>query len=156
MGGAGNSHVYQVSGNDIDRLTSRPDYSAQIASCCRDIAPTSTEGSHDIYHGDTRRLENILRGTVFRRHDWREAAQGSRRAGPSEDGFAMEDQIIVKRTAGLVELTGRSYYHETWKMKDGDGFLASFRPQRTSRKTSRGDIPAVPWSRGFLRQKCLI
>ena len=42
----------EVSGNDVDRLTSRPDYNAQIASCGREMALSGTGGSYDIYHGD--------------------------------------------------------------------------------------------------------
>ena len=50
--------------------------------------------------------------------------------------WGMEDQIIIKSTAGLVELRGGGYYHETWKMKDGDWFLKSLRLERMYTKTS--------------------
>lgn len=50
--------------------------------------------------------------------------------------WAMEDQLIMKGTAGLVELRGGGHYHETWKLKDGDWFLASLRLERTYTKTS--------------------
>ena len=50
--------------------------------------------------------------------------------------WGMEDQIILKGTAGLVEIRGGGYYHETWKMKDGDWFLKSLRLERTYQKIS--------------------
>ena len=36
--------------------------------------------------------------------------------------WGMEDQIILQHTAGLIEIRGGGYYHETWKMKNGDWF----------------------------------
>lgn len=50
--------------------------------------------------------------------------------------WAMEDQLIMKGTAKLVELRGGGYYHELWKRKDGEWFLASLRLERTYTKMS--------------------
>lgn len=50
--------------------------------------------------------------------------------------WAMEDQIILKHTMGLVEIRGGGYYHETWKIENGDWFLKSLRLERTYQKTS--------------------
>ncbi|KAL2847172.1 hypothetical protein BJY01DRAFT_246946 [Aspergillus pseudoustus] len=50
--------------------------------------------------------------------------------------WAMEDQIILNNTAGLVEIRGGGYYHETWKRVNGDWFLKSLRLERTYQKTS--------------------
>ncbi len=47
------------------------------------------------------------------------------------------DQIMMKGTAGWVEVRGGGYYHESWKMEDGDWFLASLRLETTYTKTSR-------------------
>ena len=50
--------------------------------------------------------------------------------------WGMEDQIILQHTAGLIEIRGGGYYHETWKMKNGDWFLKSLRLERTYQKAS--------------------
>ncbi|KAF2183155.1 hypothetical protein K469DRAFT_635649 [Zopfia rhizophila CBS 207.26] len=50
--------------------------------------------------------------------------------------WGMEDQLLLKSTAGLVELRGGGYYYETWKLKDGDWFLKSLRLERTYTKMS--------------------
>lgn len=50
--------------------------------------------------------------------------------------WGMEDQIILKHAVGLVEIRGGGYYHETWKMRNGDWFLTSLRLERTYQKTS--------------------
>ncbi|KAL2857042.1 hypothetical protein BJX68DRAFT_229981 [Aspergillus pseudodeflectus] len=50
--------------------------------------------------------------------------------------WGMEDQIILKHTAGLVEIRGGGYYHETWTMKDGDWFLESLELKRTYQKST--------------------
>jgi hypothetical protein len=50
--------------------------------------------------------------------------------------WGMEDQIILKHAVGSVEIRGGGYYHETWKMRNGDWFLNSLRLERTYQKTS--------------------
>ncbi|KAH7115663.1 hypothetical protein EDB81DRAFT_669126 [Dactylonectria macrodidyma] len=50
--------------------------------------------------------------------------------------WGMEDEIIMRATAGLVEVRGGGYYYETWKQKDGDWFLKSLDLHRTYTKTS--------------------
>ncbi|KAL2865211.1 uncharacterized protein BJX67DRAFT_359010 [Aspergillus lucknowensis] len=50
--------------------------------------------------------------------------------------WAMEDQIILKHTAGLVQIRGGGYYYETWREKGGDWFLESLRLERTYQDTS--------------------
>ncbi|KAK4236622.1 hypothetical protein C8A03DRAFT_35478 [Achaetomium macrosporum] len=48
-----------------------------------------------------------------------------------KDVWCMEDQTVVNWTAGLLEMRGGGYYHETWKMKRGEWFLKSLRLERT-------------------------
>lgn len=50
--------------------------------------------------------------------------------------WAMEDEIILRTTADLVEIRGGGYYYEIWKQKDGDWFLKSLDVHRTYTKTS--------------------
>lgn len=50
--------------------------------------------------------------------------------------WAMEDEIILRGSAGLVEIRGGGYYHEIWMQKDGDWFLKSLSLCRTYTKTS--------------------
>jgi hypothetical protein len=50
--------------------------------------------------------------------------------------WGMEDQIILKHAVGSVEIRGGGYYHESWKMRNGDWFLNSLRLERTYQKTS--------------------
>jgi hypothetical protein len=69
--------------------------------------------------------------------------------------WGMEDQLIMNGPGGLVEVRGGGYFHETWKMKEGDWFLASLRLERTYTKTSplarvSTSLPARPWSSGVL------
>ncbi|QKX64629.1 uncharacterized protein TRUGW13939_11804 [Talaromyces rugulosus] len=50
--------------------------------------------------------------------------------------WGMEDQIILKGSAGLVEMRGGGYYFETWKKVGDDWFLASLGLERTYQKIS--------------------
>jgi len=50
--------------------------------------------------------------------------------------FALEDQVIVRGSGGLLEIRGGGYYHETWQRKDGDWFLKTLDMYRTYQKMS--------------------
>jgi hypothetical protein len=50
--------------------------------------------------------------------------------------WALEDQLIMKGTAGLVELRGGGFYTETWVSRDGDWFIKQLDMTRTYTKTS--------------------
>lgn len=50
--------------------------------------------------------------------------------------WAMEDQLLLNWTGGLVELRGGGFYHETWVERDGDWFLKSLELRRTYTKLS--------------------
>jgi hypothetical protein len=45
--------------------------------------------------------------------------------------WGMEDQIFLKSTANIVGVRGGGYYHEIWKLKDGEWFLKSLNLRRT-------------------------
>jgi hypothetical protein len=49
--------------------------------------------------------------------------------------WTIEDQISFKST-NLVEIRGRGYYHETWKLKDRDWNLQTLDLRRTYTKIS--------------------
>ncbi|KAK4109104.1 hypothetical protein N656DRAFT_771271 [Canariomyces notabilis] len=52
--------------------------------------------------------------------------------------WGMEDQIVIRGTAGLAEMRGGGYYHEIWK-RDGNGgdwHLKSLRLERIYAKSS--------------------
>ncbi|KAH7124636.1 hypothetical protein EDB81DRAFT_872367 [Dactylonectria macrodidyma] len=50
--------------------------------------------------------------------------------------WGMEDEIILRGSAGFVEIRGGGYYHEIWTRKDADWFLKSLNLYRTYTKTS--------------------
>lgn len=50
--------------------------------------------------------------------------------------WALEDQVIVRGTGGLLELRGGGFYHEIWLRKDGQWFLKTLDMYRTYQKTS--------------------
>jgi hypothetical protein len=50
--------------------------------------------------------------------------------------WSMQDQIVVKNTAGLVEIRGGGFYYETWILKDGEWYLKSLRLERTYQQSS--------------------
>jgi hypothetical protein len=60
------------------------------------------------------------------------------KVGPDEIKviWALEDQVIVRGTAGLLEIRGGGYYHETWQRKDGEWFLKTLDMYRTYQKVS--------------------
>lgn len=58
------------------------------------------------------------------------------KANDEDAVWDMKDQIILQHTAGLIEIRGGGYYHETWKLKNGDWFLKSLRLERTYQKAS--------------------
>jgi hypothetical protein len=47
----------------------------------------------------------------------------------------MDDQINFKST-NLVEIRGGGYYHETWKLEDGEWYLQTLDLRRTYTKIS--------------------
>lgn len=53
--------------------------------------------------------------------------------GPNEVSavWAMEDQLILRGSMGLIKLRGGGYYREIWTSKGGEWFLASLRLERT-------------------------
>ena len=50
--------------------------------------------------------------------------------------WALEDQLLLRGTAGLVELRGGGHYYETWVERDGDWFIKKLDMRRTYTKLS--------------------
>lgn len=50
--------------------------------------------------------------------------------------WSMEDQIISTQLWGGIELRGGGFYHEKWRLVEGDWFLAELRLERTYLKYS--------------------
>ncbi|RSL95729.1 hypothetical protein CEP52_011903 [Fusarium oligoseptatum] len=48
--------------------------------------------------------------------------------------FGMEDQIMSKYLGAWVEIRGGGFYHETWKLVDGEWYLQDLRLERTYQK----------------------
>jgi len=52
--------------------------------------------------------------------------------------WGLEDQLIMKGTAGLVEIRGGGFYTEIWVEREGDWFLEKLDMTRTYTKNSFG------------------
>lgn len=50
--------------------------------------------------------------------------------------WALEDQLFLKGTAGLVELRGGGFYFEKWVKREGEWWLKDLKMRRTYTKTS--------------------
>ncbi|KAL2206131.1 hypothetical protein CC79DRAFT_1369561 [Sarocladium strictum] len=62
-------------------------------------------------------------------------APGEFEPGSNEDEvraiFGIEDQVTSKVLGSWAELRGGGYYHETWKLKDGQWYIQELELRRT-------------------------
>lgn len=51
--------------------------------------------------------------------------------------WSMEDQLYFNSLTNPMEMRGGGYYHETWKLKDGEWYIQSLDLKRTYTKITR-------------------